>query len=99
RLRFSHSTKPNTRVEEIFHFSASQSTPTGSSMSRGSGIELGHAPTKDLDWGSGTTRANGFPRFRTCTTSPLSSHLEIRLNWFRRSRTVAVFIVIPMYHE
>ena len=53
---------------------------------------LGQAPTNVLGLGSGTTRAKGLPRFRTWTTSPASSHLEIRLNSLRRSRTVAVFI-------
>ena len=38
---------------------AFQTVPTGASISSGSGIELGHAPTKLLPRISGTTRANG----------------------------------------
>jgi len=48
---------------------------------------------------SGMTRANGFPRLRIRTVSPFESHFEIRLKSFRNSRTVAVFIVIHMYHK
>src|SRR5437879_3598755 len=81
------------------HCPASHSALTGSSMSGGSGCGLGQAARNVLDFGSGMTRAKGLPRLRTCTTSPAANHLEIRLNSFRRSRTVAVFIVIHMYHK
>ena len=41
----------------------------------------------------------GLPRLRISIVSPRSSHLESRANSFRKSRMVAVFMVIHLYHE
>src|SRR5262249_9960244 len=98
-LRLVDRAQPNAGVQQMPHFSASHSVATGSSMSGGSGTVPGHAPTNVLGFGSGTMRATRLPRLSTCTVSPASNHLEMRLNSLRRSRTVAVFIVRHMYHK
>ena len=41
----------------------------------------------------------GLPRLRISIVSPRSSHLESRANSFRKSRMVAVLMVIQLYHE
>src|SRR5881409_3667165 len=97
-MRLVDCSQPYTGVEQKPHSTASHSASTGSSMSGGSGNALGQAPRNVFGCGSGTTRANGLPRLSTCTISPASNHLDIRPNWLRRSRTVAVFMVIHMYH-
>src|SRR5206468_3366160 len=64
--------QPDAGVEEVGHSPASQATSTGSSRSAGSGIGLGQASTNVAAGRSGTTRANGFPRFTIWTVSPAS---------------------------
>ena len=73
----------------------------GSSMSSGSGYGLGVQPSKvrGLPRALGTRSAMGLPRLRISIVSPRSSHLESRANSFRKSRMVAVFMVIQLYHE
>lgn len=44
-------------------------------------------------------RAKIRPRLVTSTVSPASSQREMRANEFLKSRTLAVFIVIRVYHE
>src|SRR5947209_19949773 len=67
-------------------------------MSDGRGKGLGQAPTNVLALGSGMMRAKGVPCLRICTVSPAPSHLETLAKLLRRSRTVAVLIVIRRYH-
>ena len=47
----------------------------------------------DCGSGSGTILPMALPRIVMTTSSPLFSHFAIREKWFRRSRTVALFIV------
>src|SRR5436190_22599673 len=56
-------------------------------------------PRNELFLGSGTIRAKGLSRFNICTVSPFATQRETRANLFRRSRTVALFIVTRLYHQ
>lgn len=91
-FRLHHRPQPHTRIKQVNHRAASHSTGTGSSMS--SGIRpVPFMHPRSPGWReSGTTRANGLPRFRMRTVSPASSHFDISPNRFRRSRTVVVFM-------
>src|ERR1035441_8521458 len=70
-------------------------------MSSGTGNGLGVQPSKlvRLPLALGTRSATCLPRLMISMVSPLSSHLESRAKSFRKSRTVAVFMVIHLYHE
>ena len=78
---------------------ASHSKSKGASKSAGTFAVPSMQPRRLLDFGSGTTRAKGFPRFMIWTDSPFSNHLETRPKSFLNSRTVAVFMVIHLSHE
>src|SRR5665213_4535447 len=70
-------------------------------MSSGSGYGLGVQPSNvlGLPRALGTRSATALPRLKISMVSPLSSHLERRAKSFRKSRTLAVFMVIHLYHE
>src|ERR1039457_2937976 len=70
-------------------------------MSLGTGNGLGVQPSKlvRLPLALGTRSATCLPRLMISMVSPLSSHFESRAKSFRKSRTVAVFMVIHLYHE
>jgi hypothetical protein len=72
---------------------------TGSSTSDGSFTVPAPAPKKVPAAGAGTMRAMGLPRLTIWFVSPAASHLDNRLKLLRRSRTLAVFMVIRWYHE
>src|SRR4051812_5034557 len=81
RLRMQCTANPYARVEQVDHRSAFHVAGGGSSMSSGSGTELGVHPSKTffLPGDFGVSSANGRPRFTISIVSPRSSHLERRL--------------------
>jgi hypothetical protein len=69
----------------------------GWSTSAGRGIGLGQAPTNDFGCGSGTTRANGFPRFTTRTVFTRVQPLGDPPALVAQVATTAVFMVMREY--